>query len=132
LTPEEIAIIRSDWRAVEPLGDTVATLFYANLFKSDSTLRKMFRDDLSSQKTKLMMMLRYVVEKLDKPEWLAPTVRRLGVRHVYYGVEAKHYAIVAGALLDTLRTGLGKAFDAKHEAAWVKAYEQLTAWMLEG
>ena len=46
----------------------------------------------------------------------------LGTRHVTYGVEPEHYEWVGAALIDTLATALGDAFDADTKAAYLCVY----------
>jgi methyl-accepting chemotaxis protein len=129
MTREEIAIIRADWRAVLTIADLAATLFYKKLFELDPSVRALFRDDLTEQKKKLVTMLTIAVDKLDDPGVLEPIVRRLGRRHVRYGVRPEHYQTVGAALISTLREGLGDGFDSAHEAAWIKVYGVLAQWM---
>lgn len=129
MTPKEVQIIRDDWRTVLTIADVAATLFYTKLFEMDPGLRSLFRNDMTEQKKKLITMLTLVTDKLDDPKTLEPMVRRLGRRHVHYGVKPEHYTTVGAALISTLKQGLGDQFDSVHEAAWVKAYGVLTQWM---
>lgn len=129
MTPEEVKIIRDDWLLVLTIADVAATLFYKKLFELDPSLRSLFRSDMTEQRKKLVTMLTLVTDKLDDPKTLEPTVRRLGRRHVHYGVKPEHYATVGAALISTLKQGLGSQFDSVHEAAWVKAYGVLVQWM---
>ena len=46
----------------------------------------------------------------------------LGTRHVTYGVEPEHYEWVGAALIETLATALGDAFDADTKAAYLCVY----------
>ena len=46
MTPEEAEIVQRTWRAVLPVGDTFAELFYGRLFALDPPLRSLFRNDL--------------------------------------------------------------------------------------
>ena len=46
----------------------------------------------------------------------------LGTQHVTYGVEPEHYEWVGAALIDTLATALGDAFDADTKAAYLCVY----------
>ena len=46
----------------------------------------------------------------------------LGTQHVTYGVEPEHYEWVGAALIETLATALGDAFDADTKAAYLCVY----------
>jgi methyl-accepting chemotaxis protein len=129
MTPEEVQIVRDDWKTVLTIADVAATLFYKKLFEMDPEVRTLFRDDLTEQKKKLITMLTFITTKLDNPNTLEPIVHRLGRRHVHYGVKIEHYHTVGAALISTLKQGLGDSFDSVHEAAWVKAYGMLVQWM---
>jgi hemoglobin-like flavoprotein len=79
-----------------------------------------------------MGLLREAVQGLDRLDQLVPDVRALGRRHAGYGVEDRHYATVASALLWTLERGLGAAFTPETRAAWTAAYALLATVMQEG
>lgn len=63
-----------------------------------------------------------LVENIDDIRSLEPTLVSLARRHVQYGVQAKHYAIVGDILIDTFAEVLGSAFDADTRAAWYTLY----------
>lgn len=85
---------------------------------------------MTEQGRKLMAMLRTVVAVLDKPDVLVPAAERLAERHVGYGAQPAHYAVVGQALIDTLHAGLGDAFTAETQAAWEAAYGTLSSVMI--
>ncbi len=131
MTPDQIALIRSSWAGVVPIQEQAADLFYSRLFELDPSLRRLFKGDMVEQGRKLMMMLGTVVGSLDRLAALVPAVQSLGRRHADYGVKDSHYDTVASALLWTLQQGLGSAFTADVEAAWVSAYTVLAQTMKE-
>ena len=131
MTPRQIVLVRESWQGVRPISDRAAELFYERLFQLDPGLRSMFRGDMATQGRKLMVMIDTVVGRLDRLGELVPAVQALGQRHAGYGVADEHYAIVGTALLDTLRAGLGDAFDAEVEEAWAVAYGTLAGVMKE-
>jgi len=110
MTAREITLVQSTFRAVAPIADQAAALFYARLFELDPALRSLFRGDMQEQGRKLMSVLGLAVGSLEKLDQLLPAVRHLGVRHVGYGVDDSHYATVGAALLLDPRKGLGSAF----------------------
>ena len=131
MTAPEIKLVQSSFRAVAPIADQAAALFYARLFELDPALRALFRGDMQEQGRKLMSVLGLAVGSLEKLDQLLPAVRQLGVRHVGYGVDDGHYATVGAALLWTLEKGLGSAFTPEVRAAWTTTYTTLASTMLD-
>ena len=128
----QIRLVQDSFRQVAPMAEAAAGLFYARLFELDPDLRSLFKGDMTEQGRRLMQMLGLAVKSLDRPEQLLPAVRALGARHVAYGVREKDYDTVGGALLWTLRQGLGDAFTPEVEAAWAEVYAALAAAMQDG
>ena len=125
-------LVRASFSLVVPIKDVVADLFYDRLFAVAPELRRLFPNDLSGQKRKLMALLATCVGKLHDLSTLLPVIKSLGVRHVAYGAKTEHYAIVAEALLWALNQGLGRAFTSEIRSAWSKVYEILAATMQVG
>jgi hemoglobin-like flavoprotein len=115
--------VKETWQKVVPIADTAASLFYDRLFEIDATTRPLFKAaNLAEQRRKLIQALTMVVQGLDRPEALVPTLTDLGRRHVRYGVKDSHYDTVGAALLWTLEQGLGSGWTEEVEAAWSGAY----------
>jgi hemoglobin-like flavoprotein len=131
MTREQADIVRSTWRAVLPVGDTFAELFYGRLFAVDPGLRKLFRDDIVEQGRNLTAMLSVAAANLAKPERIRLALRQLGQRHAAYGVEAKDFRTVEDALLFALEHALIDVFTPEVKAAWQAAYAELSSMMLE-
>jgi len=131
MTPKQVAMIQTSWSEVEPISDTVATLFYERLFDLDPTLRRLFRrTDMVQQRKILMQTLAVVVRSLDRVEQLIPALEGLGRRHAGYGVRASHYDTFGEALLWTLRERLGDTFTLELREAWAEAYYTLASVMI--
>ena len=124
--------MQRSWRAVLPVGDTFAELFYGRLFAVDPALRKLFRGDLVEQGRNLTAMLSVAAGNIARPERITLALRQLGKRHAAYGVEAKDFRTVEDALLFALEHALIDVFTPEVKAAWQAAYALLTARMLEG
>ena len=144
ISDAEKAAIKDSWRLVVPIAETAADLFYKKLFELRPDYRRLFPEDMSSQKRKLLAMLAFVVKSLDWPEsaWretvaeeddLCLVVLALGRRHSeLYKVPDSSYDVVGQALLFTLDYGLGKKFDAPTRAAWTHVYQLLALTMKMG
>jgi hemoglobin-like flavoprotein len=129
MTPEQIEIVKENFNQIAPLADAVAAEFYERLFQLDASLRPLFKEDLTEQKKKLMMMLKFAVGTLDRMDVFEPSLEKLGRRHVAYGVRETHYETVGNALILTLRAILGVSLTEKLEAAWIAAYMMIAGTM---
>ena len=129
ITPEQKALVQETFVSVAVISEQAAEIFYNKLFELDPSLKPMFKGDMKEQGRKLMAMLATAVKGLDDLETLVPAVQDLGRRHLTYGVEDAHYDTVAAALLYTLETGLGKAWNPKVQDAWTTVYVVLADTM---
>jgi hemoglobin-like flavoprotein len=132
MNAQQIELVQRTFDLAAPMADEIADRFYARLFELDPSLRPLFRGDIKQQGAKLMTMLALAVRSLDRPETILEPVRRLGERHVQYGVKPHHYATVGEALLWTLGQLFGPAFTPEVEEAWTAAYMLLASVMQEG
>ena len=144
LNDAEKKLILSSWRLVVPIKDTAADLFYRRLFEIKPSYQQLFKNDMATQKRKLIAMLAFIVKSLDWPDsaWrddvaeeddLFLVVLALGRRHSeLYSVPDAAYAAVGEALLWTLDYGLGKEFTPPVRAAWTKIYGLIATAMKMG
>jgi len=132
MNAQQIQLVRSSFALVQPIATQAAALFYDKLFASDPSLRQLFRGDMAEQGERLMSMIGAAVSLLERPESLLPVLRKLGARHVGYGVQDHHYATVGAALIDTLEQGLGEAFTPEVREAWGVLYGVVSRTMMEG
>ena len=131
MTPDEVLVVQTTWRAVLPVGGTFAELFYGRLFAVDPGLKKLFRDDVVEQGRNLTAMLSVAAANIGKPERIAVALRNLGKRHVAYGVRPKDFANFEDALLFALEHALIDVFTPEVKAAWRAAYALISSPMLE-
>ena len=132
MTTEQIEIVKENFNLIAPLADLVAAEFYERLFQLDASLRPLFKEDLTEQKKKLMMMLKFAVGTLDRMSVFEPSLEELGRKHAGYGVREKHYETVGAALILTLRAMLGASLTEQLEAAWIAAYSLIAGTMQRG
>lgn len=128
---QQIESVRSDWALVERDPDRFVAGFYERLFGIDPAARRLFSDDMSQQRRKLAIALRFVVNQLDRPDQLRSVLVGLGQRHASYGVKPEHFDSVGRALVETLDEELGAGFDERHREAWQEAYAQVSAAMID-
>jgi nitric oxide dioxygenase len=132
MTPEQVTLVQDSFRAVVPIKEQAAALFYGRLFEIAPEVKPLFaKTDIVEQGAKLMATLAFVVGGLKRPEEVIGPAQALAKRHVGYGVEAAHYAAVGAALLWTLEQGLGAGFTPPVKEAWTAAYVLLSGVMIE-
>lgn len=137
--PEQVARLRAD---SEILRDSFAAAvddprrfaarFYARLFELAPHARALFPADLHAQQEKFAHTLATIVSFIDDPATLAPGLRQLGLRHVAYGTQPIHYAIVGEALLSTLDSISEVGLSDAARQAWRRLYGWIVAEMLSG
>lgn len=130
LTSRQIDLVQDSFAEVVPITDAAAAEFYRRLFEIAPDTRALFSRDMAEQGRKLFLTLATVVDALDRLDTIVPVARELAIRHVAYGAREPHYAAVGSALVETLRVGLGHAFDRDTEAAWIAGYRILSDTML--
>jgi len=143
-TDNEKKAILGSWRLVVPIADTAADLFYKRLFELRPDYRRLFPDEMSGQKRKLIKMLAFIVKSLDwfEDQWrddVAPNedlmlvVLAMGRRHTaLYRIPDESYGVVGEALIWTLDYGLGDAFTPPVKGAWIRLYTYLATAMRMG
>jgi hemoglobin-like flavoprotein len=131
MNPVQIGHVRRSFALIEPIAPQAAALFYDNLFTADPSLRKLFQGNMAQQGQRLMTMIATAVDLLEEADKLVPALRKLGARHVNYGVRDEHYATVGGALLKTLEQGLGEAYTDEVHAAWIALYRVVSETMMD-
>jgi hemoglobin-like flavoprotein len=124
ITEEEIKLVQSSWKSVEELDTDVPALFYKKLFEiGGDDIKDLFKNsDMEKQGKALIKMIGVAVANLKNTETLVDTLKKLGKRHVKYGVKAKHYSKVGEALIWVLGAGLGDKFTEDVKKAWVNVY----------
>lgn len=130
LTTRQIELVQDSFAGVAAIAPVAAAEFYRRLFNLAPETRTLFRHDMDDQGRKLFLTLALVVDSLDRFEDVVPVAQQLAIRHVGYGAKEGHYRVVGQALIETLRIGLGPAFDEPTERAWVAAYTLLSDVML--
>ncbi len=120
-----IELLESSFNLVALRADEMINLFYRRLFSEHPELRPMFPDDMGEQEKHLADALSTIVGYLSDPELLKGYVSELGLRHIDYGVQREHYAIVGQTLLTTLAEVAGDAWTDEMYNAWADAYKSL-------
>jgi hemoglobin-like flavoprotein len=109
-----------------------AARFYSRLFELAPAARSLFPADLQAQQEKFAQTVVTIVAFAGDPGALIAGLRQLGARHVAYGAQPLHYAMVGEALLWTLDRSGQKPMTDDGRAAWRRLYGWIVAEMLAG
>lgn len=132
MTHHQVHLIKSSWALVGTIDPvTVGSLFYNRLFEIAPEVKPMFRSDSKEQSKKLLSMLSYIINKLDRLEDIVDEIVKLSRRHMHYGVKEEHYSAVGEALLWTLGQGLGEKWSEELSEAWSICYGILSSAMID-
>ncbi len=122
----ELALIRQSFDVLGNDPESKSIYFYDTLFQMDPELRHLFRDDIAGQGMRFMSTLREIVEHLHDQTPMEGRYHDLGEGHAAIGVTAANFRMMGKALVETLRHFLGEEFTPETEAAWKKAYDQIS------
>ena len=117
-----VEIIRSSFELVAPQADDLGRHFYATLFTRAPETRDLFPVNMEVQRSRLLRALVHVVQMVDQPDDLVPFLQQLGRDHRKFGVIARHYDAVGGALIGAIAHHSGAAWTPEVEKAWTDAY----------
>ncbi len=122
MDPNQINRVRDSFVQILLDPDPAARLFYDRLFELAPDTRPLFRNDMTEQGRQLIEALAKIVTGLSSLDAMLPGLCKLAERHVGYGVEDRHYAIVGDALVHMVTVHGGPAIDSATVQAWKTAY----------
>ena len=124
-------LIRDSFAAVESQAQEVSQYFYGALFVVAPDTRDLFPINMSTQRSRLLRALVYVVQMVDRPDELTTFLAQLGRDHHKFDVLARHYDAVGIALLAALKRFLKDKWTQEVDAAWTTAYGVIAHTMRE-
>ncbi len=130
LSVRQKALIRRSFSRVACCHPKIAQSFFDRLFELDPEIERLFPADLGAHKGKFMQMIAVLINALDQPERFSEIARKLGERHLRYGVQARYYPLAREAFLWALEQNLGDQFTPPVRQEWAAFYEALIADML--
>jgi hemoglobin-like flavoprotein len=122
-------LVQASFARIAPDAARCAALLYGRLFAREPSLRALFTGEMQVQGKRLMVAIDLLVRHCQQPDDIRPLLRRLGRRHVGYGVQPEDYDAMGEALLWALRQTLGDEFTRESEAAWRAFYRLVAAEM---
>lgn len=125
--------LQTSFDLVAPHGEQLMDEFYARLFETAPAVVPLFAATyLQGQKAKLLSTLVVLRNSLRDLDAIVPTLRKLGARHVAYGAQPEHYAVVGETLIAAMETTAGPAWRSEYASAWQDAFAVVAAAMLAG
>ena len=129
----QVELLETSFDLIAPDGDRLMDTFYARLFATAPAVKPLFASaDLRKQKAMLLGALVLVRKSLRDLDRIVPSLRALGARHVGYGAQPAHYAVVGEVLLASMAEVAGDAWRPEYASAWADAYGLVAGVMLEG
>jgi NAD(P)H-flavin reductase/hemoglobin-like flavoprotein len=128
---EMARLIRESFTAIEPKADELAQYFYGALFVVAPDCRALFPVAMTTQRSRLLRALVYVVQMVDRPDELVTFLGQLGRDHRKFAVVARHYDAVGVALIAALKRFLKEKWTREVESAWTAAYGLIAKTMRE-
>ncbi|MBI4724110.1 MAG: hypothetical protein HY765_03705 [Rhodomicrobium sp.] len=141
MTPEQTQILAESFAKIENRLPELGAAVYAKLFELSPESRRLFKNDMNEQNTKLAKVLAEFVSVKTRSKHFLPVTKQggeavipgvgdLGSRHKkMYGVGSKHYDYMREALLYALSVLLGPEFNDEVEAAWGETFDMLSEAM---
>lgn len=127
-----VTLVRDTLDRVGDRSDELTARLYARLFALEPGTRAMFPASMAVQRHRLLTALEHVAAVLDRPEQLAPFLRRLGRDHRKLDVSSRQVASLGVALEGALHDVLGPAWSEPAAEAWREAFTVVAALMAEG
>ena len=129
----DLPALEESFDLIAPEGDRLMDVFYARLFAAAPAVKPLFANtDFRRQKAMLLRALVLVRQSLRDLDAIVPTLHALGARHVGYGAQPEHYAVVAQVLIASMAEVAGDAWRDDYERAWGAALTVVAGVMLEG
>ncbi len=132
LSSAQVELIRNSAECLSQANVAATNAFYSNLFKVAPGVRPLFPEDMFEQSEKLWNTIVKVVESAHDLTQIEADLKALGARHVSYGAEPAHYAVVTDVLIQTMATLMNDRWTEETRNTWKAALEEVCTLMLEG
>lgn len=110
----------------------VADRFYSRLFTEYPQLRPLFPPDLDALSRHFTDTLTIVIEHLGRVTAVDTELRALGARHLQYGAQPQHYAVVRDVLVAAIEQQSGSDWNDELRRDWRMAITMIIVPMLHG
>ncbi len=129
----KIQVIKDSFDVVLGISEEVMIYFYQRLFEKYPDAQDLFENtNMEIQRDNLFSALLFIVDNIEKPKVVLPYLEKMGSRHVNYGVQESHYALVGDVLLETFAHFFKENWTPELKEQWLKAYALIAAYMIKG
>lgn len=133
LTYKQSVLVQSSIPVLREHGETITTLFYANMLRAHPELHDMFNTVNQAngrQPRALTSIILTFASNLYNISELIPRLERMCNKHCTLGIRPEHYDIVGKYLLEAFGQILGPTWTPDVHAAWSKAYSILANMLI--
>ncbi|KAH0459561.1 hypothetical protein IEQ34_012375 [Dendrobium chrysotoxum] len=143
---EEEALVLKSWNAMKKDVATLGLKFFLRIFEIAPSAAKLFSFLRDSQipleknpKLKVHAMSVFIMtceaaaqlRTTGKVTVRETTLKKIGTKHVKYGVLDEHFEVTRFALLETIKEAVPDMWSAEMKTAWTVAYNHLVAAIKE-
>jgi len=125
-------LLKESWTLVEDQSDELAQHFYARVFLADPSIRDLFPINMDIQRSRFLDAIVRAIQTVEDPHAFDECLRGLGRDHRKFHATPEHYGVLGMALLETMRTFAGEAWNIEYDQAWRDAYDAMATKMLTG
>ena len=125
----QISLVQASFKRIELVPELTADLFHRRLFLVAPSLQVHFDRDPEQRARAFLVLLRAVVEGLDRLDRLLPRLTSLARAYARRGITDHDYDAVGTALLWTVQQVLGDAHAHALATAWSETYDLLSGVM---
>jgi hemoglobin-like flavoprotein len=129
---ESTRAVRVSIRRIAGRESELSELFYQHLFKMIPEVRRLFPDDMTEQRARLLAALLASVDALDDPIRMESDLLAMGEVHYYRGIEDHQYQYVAHALIRSVRELIPYEWSSELSSAWIAVYTWMITHMVTG
>ncbi|KAH6695117.1 hemoglobin [Plectosphaerella plurivora] len=133
LTYKQSVLVQATIPSLREHGETITTLFYANMLRAHPELHNMFNTVNQAngrQPRALTSVILTFASNLHNISELIPRLERMCNKHCTMGIYPEHYDIVGKYLLEAFGIILGPTWTPDVNAAWQKAYSILARMLI--
>ncbi|KAM0329458.1 hypothetical protein ACHAQA_004767 [Verticillium albo-atrum] len=133
LTYKQSVLVRGSIPALREHGETITSLFYANMLRAHPELHNMFNTANQAngrQPRALTSVILAFAANLNHTAELIPKLERMCNKHCSLNIKPEHYDIVGKYLLDAFGQILGPTWTPEVQQAWAKAYSVLAKMLM--
>jgi hemoglobin-like flavoprotein len=129
---DTLKAVKLHYQGLSPKLGELGDAFYSELFETAPSVRRLFPEDMSRQKSHLTAAIAIVARNISSLDALEQPLSEMGARHAGYGAAPEHYPVVRDCLLRAMARVSGDSWTPQLHDAWYAALNAVAAAMLRG